>query len=405
MRRFYTEVFESNFKENRQMLFVMGPRQVGKTTTSLAVKDLWGNGFYFNWDKKADRAKILEGSDAIANEIGLHQVLEKQPLVIFDEIHKYFDWKNFLKEFYDSYPNQAKILVTGSARLDVFKKGSDSLMGRYFHYRYHPLSVAEIAHPECVPISEIRPSPQAIKEDQFQALYEQGGFPDPFLKNDVRFSNRWKNLRFQQLFEEDIRDLARIQEIKQMELLAELLRQQIGQLVSYESFAKKVKVSSPTIRHWFEVLKSFYYCFEVRPFSKNITRSLLKEPKYYLWDWSFCEGNGSRFENLIASHLLKAVHFWNDSGLGAYELNFLRDKEKREVDFVVVKNGDPWILVEAKCADSKHISPSLYYFQELTKAPYAFQVVLDMPYVNKSCFESIGKPLIVPARTLLSQLV
>jgi uncharacterized protein len=405
MHRFYTKVFEEHFKENRQMIFIMGPRQAGKTTTSLAVKEQWGSGHYFNWDRLADRIKILAGSDTIANELSLDKLSEKPPIVIFDEIHKYPEWKNFLKGFYDSYSHQTKILVTGSSRLNVFKKGGDSLMGRYFYYHFHPLTVAEIIDPETLHSSELRPIPQPIEENLFQMLLKYGGFPDPFLKNNTRFSNRWKTLRFEQLFEEDIRDLAKIQEIGQMEVLAELLRHQVGQLTSYESLAKKVRVSSPTIRHWLEVLKSFYYCFEVRPYSKNITRSLLKEPKYYLWDWSFCEENGSRFENLIASHLYKAVHFWTDYGLGDYKLKFLRDKEKREVDFIVVKNGQPWILVEVKSSDNKQISPSLRYFQEMTGAPYAFQVILDMPYVNKSCFEVTQKPLIVPARTFLSQLV
>lgn len=404
MKRLYTKLVEEDLEENRQMLFLMGPRQVGKTTTALVVKEEYGNAFYFNWDKLSDRMKILEGSDAIAQAIGLHELMEKPPLVIFDEIHKYPDWKNFLKGFYDTYPHQVKIIVTGSARLDVFKKGGDSLMGRYFYYRYHPLSIREIIDPDSIPKAEFR-DPSPIKEETFQSLLKYGGFPDPFLKSNSRFSNRWKSLRTQQLFEEDIRDLARIQEINQMEVLAEILRHQIGQLVSYETLAKKVQVSSPTIKHWIKILKSFYYCFEVRPFSKNITRSLIKEPKYYLWDWSFCSDDGSRAENFIASHLHKAVQFWTDFGLGDYQLCFLRDKEKREVDFIITKNNKPWMLVEAKNGDNKGISPTLKYFQEITKAPYAFQVVLDMPYVNKSCFETTHRPLKVPARTFLSQLI
>ena len=404
MRRFYTKIFEEHFKEHRQMLFVMGPRQAGKTTTSLMVKEDWGAGYYFNWDQLADRTKILAGSEAIAREIGLDQLSEQVPLIIFDEIHKYPEWKNFLKGFYDSYPDQVKIIVTGSARLNVFKKGGDSLMGRYFYYRFHPLTVAEIIEPETIPSSEFRPFPQSIDEDKLNALLNFGGFPDPFLKDNKRFSNRWKSLRLEQLFEEDILTLSRVQEIGQMEVLAELIRLQAGQLISNESLAKKVRVSSPTIRNWLEILKSFYYCFEVKPYSKNIARSLIKEPKYYLWDWSLCEENGGRIENFIAAHLHKAVHFWTDYGFGDYHLNFLRDKEKREVDFVIVKDGSPWMLVEVKSSNNKNISPSLAYFQEMTRAPYAFQVVLDMPFVNKSCFEIKNKPVIVPARTFLSSL-
>lgn len=405
MKRLYTAVIEDHFRRNRQMLFLMGPRQVGKTTTSLAVKEDFGNGAYFNWDRLSDRTKILKGSDYIAEECGLNQISDEPPVVIFDEIHKYSEWKIFLKGLYDAYPSKARIIVTGSARLDVFKKGGDSLMGRYFYYRFHPLTVAEIIDPNAISSSELHLQPKEIAEDTFLALMHFGGFPDPFLKNDPRFFNRWKSLRLQQLFQEDIRDLTRVQEISQIEVLAELIRYQIGQLTSYESLAKKVRVSSPTIRNWIEVLKSFYYCFEVRPYSDNITRSLLKEPKFYLWDWSLCEDEGSRFENFVASHLHKAIHFWTDSGLGNYQLNFIRDKDKREVDFIILKDNKPWILIEVKSSDHKRISPSLHIFQEMTKAPFAFQISLNAPFVKRSCFENQGKPLIVPARAFLSQLV
>lgn len=403
MERLYTEVFEEHLREHRQMLFIMGPRQVGKTTTSLALKKKWGDGLYFNWDTIRDRRLILEGSQAFESLVKANELKEKPLLVIFDEIHKFDDWKNFLKSFFDTFSSEVKILVTGSARLNVFKKGGDSLMGRYFYYRYHPLSVGELIHPKEI-LKGFRKKPGKLLEKKFKTLLEFGGFPDPFLKNNRRFYNRWKKIRLEQLFEEEVRDLSRIQEIAQMEILAEILRDQIGQLVSFESLAKKVRVSSPTIRHWLEILKSFYYCFEIRPFHQNITRSLLKEPKYYLWDWSFCTDEGMRFENFIASHLQKAVHFWTDFGFGVYELYFLRDKEKREVDFLITKDNQPWMLVEAKLAKN-HLSPSLAYFQKMTKAPYAFQVILDMPYINKSCFEIKDQPLIVPARTFLSQLV
>ncbi|MBA3238966.1 MAG: ATP-binding protein [Parachlamydiaceae bacterium] len=387
------------------MVFVMGPRQVGKTTSSLTIKKEWGDGQYFNWDKISDRNKILKGCDAIAEEFPIDQLREKIPLFIFNEIHKYSDWKNFLKGFYDSYPDLMKILVTGSARLDVFKRGGDSLMGRYFHYHFHPLSVSEIINANSINETELRTTPQPIHEDEFQALLKYGGFPDPFLKRDDRFSRRWKSLRFQQLFEEDVRDMTRVQEISQMELLAELLRHHIGSLTSYESLASQVKASGPTIRRWIEILKSFYYCFEIRPYSHNIARSLLKEPKYYLWDWALCEEGGGRLENFVASHFLKAIDFWNDLGLGDYQLHFLRDKQQREVDFAIIKNGIPWMLLEVKSSINKGISPSLHYFQQETNAPYAFQLALDMPYVNTNCFETKGRPMRVPLRTFLSQLV
>lgn len=404
MDRFYTKVFEEHFRQHRQMLFVMGPRQVGKTTSALALKEAWDRGYYFNWDQLADRQLIVEGNQAIAAQIELQRLSNTPPLVIFDEIHKFPDWKNFLKGFYDSYPNQIKTLVTGSARLNVYKRGGDSLMGRYFYYHFHPLSLAEILKPDIIPESEIR-LPQQIDPEQWESLITNGGFPDPFLKNNQRFSNRWKTIRMEQLFEDEIRNLSNIQMIGQMELLAELLRSQVGQLVSYESLAKKIRVTGPTIRHWLEILKSFYYCFDIHPYTTNIARSLLKEPKYYLWDWSLCQNIGARAENLVASHLLKAVHFWTDHGFGNYQLFFLRDKDKREVDFVITKNEKPWILVEVKNGNDHSIHPALYHFQSITQAPHVFQVVLEHPYIEADCFERIGIPTIVPAKTLLSQLI
>lgn len=403
MKRLYKQVILAHFKEHRQMLFLMGPRQVGKTTTSMDVMQEWGESYYFNWDNEKHRQLLLQGAETLANEIGLNKLQKAPILVVFDEIHKYSGWKNFLKGFYDTFPTEVRILVTGSARLDYVKKGGDSLMGRYLRYRIHPLSVAEVLHPEPAQ-QEIRQQPLPLDQDQFASLLKYGGFPDPFLKNSVRFWNQWKGLRAEQLFREDLRDLTRIQEIAQLEVLAEILRYQAGQLTSYESLSKKVRVSSNTIRSWLEALRAFYYCFELRPWSINITRSLLKEPKYYLWDWSLCEDAGMRTENFIACHLQKAVHFWTDYGFGDYKLYYLRDKDKREVDFIITRNQKPWVLVEAKSSNNKEISSSLHYFHKLTNAPHAFQVVMDLPFVSQDCFQ-YKNPVIVPASTFLSQLI
>lgn len=326
-----------------------------------------------------------------------------KPIVVFDELHKYRQWKTFLKGFFDKYSKLIQIIVTGSARLDIYKKGGDSLMGRYFLYRLHPLSVAELCNP-LIRETEISPKSYEISNDDFNALFEYGGFPEPFLRRNKKFYQKWKRLRTEQLFREDIRDLTRIQEVGEIELLAELLSEQVGQVANYSALASKVQVSIDTIRRWMKVLKSFYYCFTLQPWTKNVTRSLLKEPKVYLWDWSLIEDRGARVENFIASHLYKAVHFWTDQGLGDYKLYYLRDKEKREVDFLVSKNGKPWFIVESKASDNMGLSKSLYYYQEALGVPYAFQVIFDMDYVEGDCFSS-DRPLIVPAKTFLSQLI
>lgn len=402
LKRIYEAVFEEHLRENRQMLFLVGPRQVGKTTTSLEVSESYKHHYYFSWDIQNDRMKIVAGPDAIAEAMQLNTLKRTKPIVVFDELHKYGKWKNFLKGFFDKYEKQAHIIVTGSARLDVYKAGGDSLMGRYFSYRLHPLSVGEIVDPN---LKEVEvSSPKEIHDELFANLLTYGGFPEPFLKHSSQFYTRWKRTRSQQLFEEDLRDLTKVHQLGQIQVLAEVLRQQVGQLTSYTELAKKVNASIDTIKRWLGVLKSFFYCYTLQPWSKNVTRSLLKEPKVYLWDWSNAADPGARAENFIASHLLKAVHFWNDRGWGEYGLYYLRDKEKREVDFLVVKNNKPWWLVEAKCSHNGSPSKSLYYYQDLLQTDVAVQVAVDMDYVDRNCFES-GKPLIVPARTFLSQLV
>ncbi len=402
IRRTYELVMEEHLKENRQMLFLMGPRQVGKTTSSLEVSSERAQHFYFNWDIGEHRKLIIKGATSVAEAMGLDQLKRSTPIVVFDEIHKYRRWKTFIKGFFDHFEKKVKIVVTGSARLDIYKAGGDSLMGRYFPYRLHPLSVAELVHPT-LRKTELAPKPKKIAEDKWNALITFGGFPEPFLKKKLSFYTRWKRLRTQQLFKEDLRDLTQIQELGQIQLLAEILSTQVAQTTNYSDLAGKINVSVNTIKRWMQVLRSFYYCFSLQPWSKNISRSLLKEPKIYLWDWSLVENKGARVENFIASHLLKAVHFWTDRGFGEYGLYFLRDKEQREVDFLIVKNKKPWILVEAKTADTG-ISKSLYHYQELTKAEYVLQVVFDLDYVDVNCFSS-SKPIVVPAKTFLSQLV
>lgn len=403
MRRIYQSVVTQHFTDCEQILLLAGPRQVGKTTISLAAKELAdpNNFVYLNWDEAKDMELITRGSDAIAARIGANILSTQKPLVIFDEIHKYLRWKKYIKGFYDHYKDKVRIIVTGSAKLDVYRKGGDSLMGRYFLYRIHPFSIAECITSK-LPIKEIR-APQPLDEKLFTALWKFGGFPEPFLKQDERFHQRWKNLRLKQLFREDIRDLTQIQELSQMEVFARLLKYQPSQLLSLTNLAQKAQVSVNTAKRWINTLESFYYCFLIRPWTKKITRSLLKEPKIYLWDWADIEDIGAKTENFVAAHLLKAVHFWTDYGFGDFQLHFLRDKEKREVDFLVTKNDQPWFLVEVKVSDT-NLSKSLEVFQKQTEAKHAFQVVLNMDYVEADCFAE-NKPIVVPLKTFLSQLI
>ena len=357
---------------------------------------------YLNWDNLDHRKIILEGVSSVAGFAGLDKLASDIPIIVFDEIHKYGKWKTFLKGFFDTYKGKANIIVTGSSRLNIYKKGGDSLMGRYFPYRLHQLSLAELGRVD-LSGKELN-EPFWGKSNDLEKLLRNGGFPEPYIKNDMKFLNRWRRLRQEQLIREDMRDLSRIQELGQIELLAEILKHQAGQLTNYSSLANKVNVSPDTIRRWIKTLESFFYCFTVQPWSKNIPRSLIKEPKTYLWDWINVSEEGDRVENLVASHLLKTVHYWTDRGLGQYGLWFVRDKEKREVDFLVSRDKKPWFLVEVKSSSKSGISKNLRYFHDKIKTKHAFQVVFDMDYVPKDCFKH-AEPIIVPARTFLSQLV
>ena len=391
-----------HFKDNEQMLFLVGPRQVGKTTIALHTKNNFQEGRYFTWDSVKDRTLILQGQDFIEKIFPINKLRSFKPIIIFDEIHKYRDWKNWLKGFFDIYKPYFHILVTGSARLDIYKAGSDSLMGRYFLCKVHPFSTREIIDPN-INIQEIN-AHKEIDQKQFENLYNFGGFPQVFLKHNKLFSNKWHSLRKKLLFYEDIKDLANIQEIGQMEVLAEILNHQTGQLLNRTTLANKVRVSAPTISRWLETLERFYYCFSITPWHKNVSRSLIKEPKIYLWDWSIIKDPGKRFENFIASHLLKTIDLWNDMGIGHYSLHFLRNKDKREVDFLVSKNNYPYILVESKNSPNANLAKSLSFYQKELKVPFAFQVYNSDEYIDKNCFK-YTEPIIVPAKTFLSQLV
>ncbi len=401
MERIYSPVIRHHLAHYRQMLFLTGPRQVGKTTLSKqSLTDY--QSYYLNWDNVTDKALILEGMEAISTKAFMDTAATKPRAIIFDEIQKYRQWKTLLKGYFDGYEDKLHMLVTGSAKLNVYRRGGDSMMGRYFAYRIHPLSVAECIGKGGVSL-EIQP-PCSLDDTQWEHLLNFGGFPEPFLAADSIFYQRWQTAKQEQLFQEDLRELTQVHDMKRLELLAHLLTGQVGGVVTYSELAKKIRVSEPTVRQWLDILKAVYYCFTIKPWSQNVTRSLIKEPKVYLWDWSMVQPLGARIENFVASHLLKATHWWTDIGLGKYELFYLRDKEKREVDFVIVKNAQPWLMIEVKSSGNQHVSPHLKYFHQQLKTLHVCQLAYDMPYEALDCF-TLKKPLIVPMRTFLSQLV
>jgi len=396
--RVYEAMLRDHTRRHRQMAFVTGPRQVGKTTSCRALAS---PSAYLSWDNDDDRRVLEAGPEAIAQRVGLHRLAKARKVVVLDELHKYRRWKTLAKGLFDTFEDRATFIVTGSSRLDVYRRGGDSLMGRYFTFRMHPLSVAELGHAR-VPKATIRP-PKPIARADLEALLRFGGYPEAFAERDPRFHRRWLDLRRQQLVREDIRDLTRVQELGQIETLLRLLHERSGSQLIYSNLANEIRVAVETVRRWVDTLESFHAGFRVRPWSTNVAKALRKEPKWYASDWSDIADPGARAETFVACALLKAVQGWTDLGLGAFELRYVRDKLKREVDFVVVHGRKPWFLVEVKVADTK-LAPELANFQAQIGAAHAFQAVMELDFVDADCFAQT-RPTVVPVTTLLSQLV
>ena len=394
--RLYTAILADHLARHRQMALVSGPRQVGKTTTCRSLSDE-----YLNWDNADDRRLLLRGPASLAQALHVDIVRAKPPVATLDELHKYTKWKGLLKGFFDSYGDRVRLMVTGSSRIELFRRGGDSLMGRYFLYRMHPWSVGESLKTE-LPKKEGH-APEEVRSSDWDALWEHGGFPEPFLRRDARFTRRWRSLRYEQLSREDLREVARVADLGTLETLMQILAEHSAQQLIYSNLAREIQVSVDTVKRWIDLLARLHYGFLVRPWFRNVAKSLRKEPKWFLRDWSGVLDDGARAETLVACHLLKAVEGWTDLGFGDFELRYLRDKQKREVDFLVVKDRKPWFLVEVKMSE-KVLSPGLGYFQAQTNAQHAFQVVMNLPYEQADCFR-IDRPVVVPAKSFLSQLL
>lgn len=339
----------------KKMVFVGGPRQVGKTTLAQAIlSSNYPSGRYLNWDYDEDRQDILR-----------KQWSADQKLLVFDELHKFPRWKNWIKGIYDVSHESHSFLITGSARLDVYRRGGDSLMGRYHYWRLHPFTLDEV--------------PQGISQKEaYQRLMTVGGFPEPFLDGDERAARRWRRERFDRVLREDIRDLEPVRNIQLLGMFLDILRNRVGGLITLSNLAGDIQISPKTAKSWLEVLEKMYLVFSVRPYTKSLPRAVLKPPKVYFFDNGDVIGDeGARFENLIATSLLKRLHYLEDHDGYRYELRYIRDKEGREVDFVIVKDGKIEELIEAKYSDET-ISRSLVYYAERLKPPKATQIVANL---------------------------
>jgi len=357
MKRYCENFILADIK--KKMVFVGGPRQVGKTTLSknLCI-DLHAECKYFNWDVIDDRRAALN-----------KQWLKEIPLVIFDELHKYPRWKSWIKGIYDSRPANQQYLITGSARLDVYRRGGDSLMGRYHYWRLHPLTIDEL--PENI-----------TKEEGYRRLLTIGGFPEPFLANDERETRRWRKERFDRVLREDIRDLDNIKNIHLLEIFTDAIRSRIGGLVTLANIAQDLEISPKTAKSWLEILAKMYLIFPIYPLTNKVPRAILKPPKVYCFDNAdVLNDEGAKLENFVATTLLKRLHFIEDYHGYRCELHYLRDKDGREVDFAVIINGILEFLIEVKKTDSD-IATSLKYYNAKLHPKRAVQIVGDLenPY-------------------------
>lgn len=378
-----------DFSQDKFVL-LSGPRQVGKTT--LAKEWLKKAGLYLNWDIPEDRTAILK-----------QEFLKplKVNSVVLDELHKYKNWKSWLKGVYDGESKRLSVLVTGSARLEIFEKGQDSLLGRYERLRLHPLTIGEVVHGSLTvpPTDWLRVGHDNDPNELWQQLFKFSGFPEPFLRANLLQKNRWTTQRKRLLLQQDLRDLSNVKMISLIEHLTILLPDRVGSPLSVNNLKHELNVAHGTVSDWLDLLERLFYCYRISPFSDNISRSLKKEKKVYLWDWTELRDSAKRFENIVASHLLKAVHYWSDLGYGSYELCFLRNKEQQEVDFVVCKDGAPLVFIECKEQDSV-LSKNLFIF-----AKYYPDVPL-VQLINKAGVDDIrGNSRVVSASKYLSALL
>jgi predicted AAA+ superfamily ATPase len=314
----------------RKMVFLSGPRQAGKTTLARALAEAWPTAQVLNWDVAADRRVILDQSWSPTAR-----------LVVFDELHKMVGWKAWLKGVFDGRREGQALLVTGSARVETFRQSGESLAGRYFSWRLHPVTVKEWVA-----------TSGATPEVALTRILERGGFPEPFLADQPTDADRWRQLYLEGVIREDILEFSRIGEIRAMRVFVDMLRSRVGSPLSLASLARDLQISPTTLGRYLEILEALHIIFTVRPFHRNIARALLKEPKVYFFDTGLVQGDeGVRFENACATMILRHANFLQDSAGRAMSLRYVRDKEGREIDFALCEDGEPAGFAECKLSD------------------------------------------------------
>lgn len=358
----------NELSRDKAMIFLAGPRQSGKTTLAKIIAESFTNSLYWNWDITDDRAQLVREPRFFAQ---LVRKDDSMPLIIFDELHKYKDWKNYLKGVYDELSGRYKFLVSGSGRLDIYQKGGDSLAGRYYLFHLFPFTIAELGGVSGNfkafmrdPLQLNMKGSESLKAI-WQKLSDLSGFPEPYLSGQATTYRRWSNTYARQLVREDIRDLTDIKSVQNVETIYTLLPSKIGSPLSVTSLAEDLRISYNTARSWLDILERFYLTFSISTWTDKVSRAIQKERKCYLFDYPRIQDMAARFENMVACELLRAVTLWNDLGLGNFSLHFIKDKEKREVDFIIAGNGKPFLLIEAKLSDAIPSKPLLAFQKRL----------------------------------------
>ncbi|MBK9041553.1 MAG: ATP-binding protein [Bdellovibrionales bacterium] len=323
---------------SKKIVIITGPRQVGKTTLS---KALLRDFDYYNYDNPQDRKRIHQSDVDFSY----------RPLIL-DELHKMRQWKRWLKGHFDTRTAIHPILVTGSARIDTYKKVGDSLAGRYYQFRLLPLDVKEL-----VEVSHAEP------QKALESIFQLSGFPEPLLSNDVREYRRWRSSHLDIILRQDLLESGSIKSIRSIELLVELMAERVGSLISYNSLREDLGTDDKTVKRWFDELENSYVFFRVTPYSKKINRAVSKAPKYYFFDIPRVVNEGARFENLVALSIYKEILYRKDVLGEDYSLHFLRNKNQNEVDFLICHEKRPLMMVEVKLSD-KNLENSFHIFEK-----------------------------------------
>ena len=338
------------------MAWIVGPRQVGKTFLARSLP----SSTYFNWDTPEVRKAVLRDPYFFRSE---------KPIVIFDEIHKRRDWKKLLKGYYDSPSRTENFVVTGSGRMDQYQRGGDSLQGRYFSYHLWPLSPDEIHTPKG-PLHAASPRNFKVWQPDSNVasdadLLRLGGFPQPFIVGKTSFLNRWKDQYLERLVREDVRDFSSTLHLDKMDMLARLLPERSQSPVSLLSLAEDLEASPVGVKNWLRLFEVLFFGFLLKPYHRKIHRAVKKEAKWYFQQWAFVDEPGARFENYLAVQLSSCCSAWREQGQGLYELFYLRDQDKREVDFLICKDLQPLALIEAKNSPQPWPAALHFYTQRL----------------------------------------